>query len=324
MSENSSEQLRKQAASVESASESHRKAFEAAAWLAAVVENSDDAIITKTLDSIITTWNRGAKRLFGYSAEEAIGQPITILIPQDRLFEEDDILRRLRAGERVDHFETVRRRKNGELVEISVTISPVRDEHGVILGASKIARDITEQKRAAARQTLLFREMSHRIKNLFSLTAGLVSLSARASGDGENLAADLHSRLQALARAHALTMPEGSDPPPGGPATTFIALLDAILAPYQEANSDHITIVGPDTPLTGRALTSVALLLHELATNAAKYGALSVPDGRLAIHLSIDGDRLLMLWQETNAPSLPRGSLREGFGSTLELSLIHI
>ncbi|USQ74689.1 PAS domain S-box protein (plasmid) [Roseomonas mucosa] len=111
----------------------HRKALEASAWLAAVVENSDDAIISKTLDGIITTWNRGAERLFGYTSHETIGQPIRMIIPDDRLFEEDEILRRLRNGERVDHFETVRLRKNGELVEISVTISPVRAEDGSIL-----------------------------------------------------------------------------------------------------------------------------------------------------------------------------------------------
>ncbi len=116
--------------------------------LAAIVESSDDAIISKTLDGIIITWNEGAARIFGYTSDEVIGKPITILIPPDRLNEEASILARLRAGERVDHFETIRVRKDGTQVNISLTISPVRNSAGEIVGASKIARDITQQKRA--------------------------------------------------------------------------------------------------------------------------------------------------------------------------------
>jgi PAS domain S-box-containing protein len=116
--------------------------------LSAIVDSSDDAIISKSLDGgIITSWNKSAERLFGYTAEEAIGQPITILIPPDRLEEEPEIISRLKRGERVDHFETVRRRKDGNLIDISLTISPVRDASGNIVGASKVARDITESKR---------------------------------------------------------------------------------------------------------------------------------------------------------------------------------
>src|SRR5688572_23831930 len=117
------------------------------ARLAAIVESSDDAIVSKTLDGVVTSWNQGAERLFGWTAAEMVGRPITVIIPPERLDEEPEILRRLRAGERVDHFETVRRRKDGTPIDVSVTISPVRDETGRIIGASKIARDITLQKR---------------------------------------------------------------------------------------------------------------------------------------------------------------------------------
>jgi PAS domain S-box-containing protein len=119
--------------------------------LAAVVESSDDAIISKDLDGTITTFNRGAERLFGYKSEEVVGKPITILIPLNRQHEEPKILTRIRRGERVDHYETVRRRKDGTLVDISLTVSPVKDDRGRISGASKIARDITERKRSEAR-----------------------------------------------------------------------------------------------------------------------------------------------------------------------------
>jgi PAS domain S-box-containing protein len=120
------------------------------AYLAAIVDSSDDAIISKDLDGVIASWNRGAEAIFGYRAEEMIGRPIALLFPPERLHEEDVILNRIRRGERVDHFETVRRCKDGREIDVSVTISPVRDATGRIVGASKIARDITEKKRAEA------------------------------------------------------------------------------------------------------------------------------------------------------------------------------
>jgi PAS domain S-box-containing protein len=120
---------------------------DAAPWLAAVVESSDDAIISKDLNGTIRSWNAGAQRLFGFTPEEAIGQAITIIIPPERYEEEKQILSRLRKGERIDHFETVRRAKNGSPVYVSLTISPVKNSRGRIIGASKIARDISERRR---------------------------------------------------------------------------------------------------------------------------------------------------------------------------------
>ena len=125
-----------------------RDAEELSNRLAAIVASSDDAIISKSLDGIIVTWNEGATRIFGWQPQEVIGKSITILIPPDRLEEEPAILARLRAGQRVDHYQTVRVRKDGTLVDISLSISPIRNAAGGIVGASKIARDITQQKRA--------------------------------------------------------------------------------------------------------------------------------------------------------------------------------
>src|SRR5579871_3195952 len=124
--------------------------------LFAIVNSSDDAIISKDLNGVVTTWNQGAERLFGYTAEEAIGRMIAeLVIPDDRQAEEPEILARMRRGERIDHFETVRRRKDGSLLDISLTISPVKDQSGTIIGASKIARDITDRKRAEKAMTSL-------------------------------------------------------------------------------------------------------------------------------------------------------------------------
>lgn len=126
-----------------------KRAQEAQNRLAAIVESSEDAIVSKDLKGIIMNWNKGAERIFGYTAEEAIGRHITLIVPPDRLDEEAHILASLRRGERIDHFETVRQRKDGTLLDISVTISPVKDAQGHVVGASKVARDITERKRLA-------------------------------------------------------------------------------------------------------------------------------------------------------------------------------
>ena len=125
-----------------------KRAEEVRARLAAIVESSEDAIVSKTLDGVIRSWNAGAERLFGYTAEEAVGRPITLIIPPERQDEERAILERLRRGERVEHFETVRVAKDGRRLDISLTVSPIRDDAGHVIGASKIARDITERKRA--------------------------------------------------------------------------------------------------------------------------------------------------------------------------------
>ncbi|HVY99575.1 MAG TPA: PAS domain S-box protein [Dongiaceae bacterium] len=133
------------------AEEARQRGMHAALQLAAIVESSDDAIASKDLDGVVTSWNKGAERIFGYTAAEMIGRPIATLIPQDRQDEEPEILRRIRSGERIDHYETARRRKDGRLIDVALTVSPMHDESGRVIGASKIARDITERKNAEAR-----------------------------------------------------------------------------------------------------------------------------------------------------------------------------
>lgn len=118
--------------------------------LAKVVESSDDAIVSKDLNSIITSWNPGAERIFGFTAEEAIGKSIRIVIPADRQNEEDAVMARIRRGEKIDHYETIRQRKDGSRITISLTVSPIRDDHGAVIGASKIARDVSERVRLQA------------------------------------------------------------------------------------------------------------------------------------------------------------------------------
>ena len=204
---------------------------------AAIVQSSDDAIISKNLDGIITSWNPGAERLFGYSAEEAIGKAINILIPEDRQDEEPAILERLRRGERIDHFETVRRRKDGSTLDISLTISPVKDAAGTIIGASKIARDISERKRAQAHITLLAREAEHRAKNMLATVEAVVHLTK--AGTVEGFKEAVSGRIRALANVHRLfveTRWEGAD---------VRSIATEELSAYTQGNDARIKISGP-------------------------------------------------------------------------------
>jgi PAS domain S-box-containing protein len=171
-------------------------------WIASVVETSDDAIVSKNLDGIISSWNKGAERLFNYTPDEAIGQPITMIIPQDRLDEERDILTRIRRGERIDHYETIRQRKDGSLINISLTVSPVKNSEGKIVGASKIARNITEQKRNQEHIRVLAREAEHRSKNILSNAQAIVNLSQSETSEG--LKRVISGRIRAMSNVHSL------------------------------------------------------------------------------------------------------------------------
>ncbi|MGK9237100.1 PAS domain S-box protein [Inquilinus limosus] len=295
--------------------ERHR-AEQAAQHLAAIVESSDDAILAKDLDGTITSWNGGAQHLFGYTAEEVVGRPIMILAPLDRHDEEARILARLRAGERIDRLETVRRRRDGSLVEVSLSVSPVKDAHGRIVGASAIVRDITEQRRARERQAMLLREMNHRVKNLFALASAVVSLSARSSTGGDQLAEAVQGRLHALSRAHELTLADIKHAKADTPASLH-ALIRTIVSPYEGLAGQRVSISGPDVAVTGHAVTGLALVFHELATNAAKYGALSVPSGQVEITSASNADRLDLGWVERGGPPIASAPETVGFGARL-------
>ncbi len=281
-------------------------------WLASIIESSDDAIISKNLDGVITSWNSGAERVFGYSASEAIGQPITLVIPQDRQSEEREILTRMRRGERIDHFETVRQRKNGSLIFVSLTVSPVKDANGKIVGASKIARDITEQKKNQELIVTLAREAEHRSKNLLANAMATVNLSQ--SNSPEGLKEVIAGRIQALANVCSLF----AETRWIGAEVSAIATQE--LAPYSDGKRTFTD--GPQTLLAPDAAQAVAVALHELATNAAKYGALSTPDGHVRLEWSNAADGPLRLrWMETGGP-VAQEPTRTGFGTRIVEQMI--
>jgi len=275
-------------------------------FLASIVQSSDDAIISKNLDGIITSWNKGAERVFGYTADEAVGQPITIVIPQDRQDEERTILTRIRRGERIEHFETVRQRKQGSLIVVSLTISPVKNAEGKIVGASKIARDITEQKRTSDQIATLAREAEHRSKNLLATVQATVNLSQ--SDTSEGLKRAIEGRIQALANVNSLFV----DSRWIGAELSTIATRE--FAPYSQKSKTRVRINGPKILLEPSVAQTIAVILHELATNAAKYGALSAANGQVDLQWSHEaGGRLNLRWTETGGPPVETPT-RKGFG----------
>lgn len=186
-----------------------------------------------------------------------------------------------------------------------------------------LTHDISQHENARALQNILLQEINHRIKNLFSIAAGLITLSAESSTSVAELARDLMSRLKALARAHELTLPDLNESNSvNKSATTLITLIKVIVAPHEHVQSSRIAISGSDASLSSNSLTALALLLHELTTNAAKYGALSSPTGRLNINVSSIGELLQVKWDERSPAPLSKAEPRKGFGTTLENAVL--
>jgi PAS domain S-box-containing protein len=281
---------------------------------AAIVASSDDAIISKDLNGIITSWNPGAERIFGYRAEEMIGKSIKTLIPEHLHSEEDTILERIRSGQRTEHYETVRQRKYGGLVDISLTISPMKNAQGVIIGASKIARDISGRKRAEAQIAMLAREAEHRVKNVLATVQATVHLTQADTPD--LLKKAIEGRIQALANVHALFVKSRWT------GAELRSLATQELLPYSETGDTRVKIDGPPVFLETNAAQTIAVALHELTTNAAKYGALSVADGRVRIEWQhAPGDPLTIRWTETGGPAC-QPPTRKGFGTRVMEAMI--
>ena len=281
------------------------------ARLAAIVVSSDDAIVGKTLDGCVTSWNAGATRIFGYEPKEMIGQSIIKIIPPELRQEEDEILAKLKRGEHIAHYETVRLAKDGRRLNISLSVSPVLDKTGRIIGASKIARDVTEKKRVEAIQRVLIEELNHRVKNTLAMTQAIASQSLRHARSASDFVESFTGRVQALAKAHSLL----TDRKLEGAELTELVREQVTLGVADE----RVICSGPTVILGAQPAIHLALVLHELATNARKYGGLSVPQGRLSVKWEVhsSGSRTLLLdWTESGGPQVS-APLTAGFGTTL-------
>ena len=293
-----------------------KRTDDAAQHLSAIVESSFDAIVSKDLDGVITSWNRSAERLFGYSSEEVVGQSVRMLIPADHQDEETNILARIRRGERVESFETIRQRKDGSLVPVSLTISPVRNAAGRIVGASKIARDISATKESEQRIRMLMRELNHRVKNQYSVILSMIRETNKRSDNPDVFERRVRERILALSRSHDLLVSADWK------GATIFELLLAQAKPF--GNEDRISMSGPSITLSPNAVQYLGMAFHELATNSAKYGVLSGTGGRIAVAWEVMdstvGKFVRLTWNETDGPKVQ--SLGDGGFGTVVLKRV--
>ena len=269
-----------------------KRAEHIALRLAAIVESSDDAIVSKDLNGIIVSWNQGAERLFGYSAQEIIGKPTSILIPPDRQEEEPTILDRIRRGNHIDHYETIRRRKDGTLADISLTISPVRDAVGVIIGASKIARDITERKRAQEalrKQEQAFRRLLEALPAAIHTTdtAGRITFCNKAAVDLWGVSPEIgKDKCSDLGR---LYYPDGSlmpvDQCPTKACLTEGRALPGREALFERPDGKRISIIPYPAPLTdaGGAVVGVVSMKLDISERKRAERALAERNVQLSL-----------------------------------------
>ena len=215
------------------------------------------------------------------------------------------------------------RHRSGDYRWVLGRAQPVRNAEGKIVRWMGTCTDIHDAKEQAARNEVLSRELSHRIKNIFAVISGLVGMSAREEPGQTPFARVLQQRIAALGRAHEFVRPHSEESAPKAPTDSLHGILIGILSPYPAMDDGRITIEGPDVRVDDRGATPLALLIHELATNAMKYGSLSVVDGRVAIETRTAGGTLHLKWQETGGPRVEQAPTREGFGTKLsQLSIV--
>ncbi len=289
------------------------------ARLAALVAQSPDAIVSLTAGMAIETWNKGAERLFGYSAAEAVGQPLSILAPEEKQHEVREVLSRLHKGETIN-LESVRLTKAGERVPVSIASAPVRTPSGRIIGFSSIVRDISDRIRHQEQMQVVMHELSHRAKNLLAIVAAIANQMGQRSGSFEEFQARFTERLQAFAASHdALVERNWSGVP-------IQELIRVQLMPFLEIDGVRVKTNGPDIIVSAKAAEQLGLCLHELATNAAKYGALSVPTGTVSVEWRLEGHGgeeqfFKLIWRESGGPPVTKPT-HTGFGSLVLQRLV--
>ncbi|KQV40002.1 MULTISPECIES: HWE histidine kinase domain-containing protein [unclassified Rhizobium] len=246
-------------------------------------------------------------------AAEVVGKPITILIPTERQDEEPQILARICRGDHIEHYETVRRRKDGSQIDVSLTVSPLKNSKGQIVGASKIARDITERRQEERPWQLLINELNHRVENTLATVQSLASQTFRGERDSQTFER-FESRLVALARAHDLLTQESWE---GADIGAILNRSFQAVCPEPEA---RLQASGPPCRLKPKLALSQSMAFHELGTNAVKHGALSTDSGKIAVHRNLGGSerdrRLSLTWGELGGPAVATPEKR-GFGSRL-------
>ena len=278
--------------------------------LAAVLKTALDAVVVMRRDGTVAAWNDVAERTFGWSAAEAIGERMSALIIPDRYRDahEHGLTRYLETGEGqlLDrHIEISAVHRDGRELPVELSITPT-DQFGelVFLG---FLRDISERKAAQRSQALLLAELSHRVKNMLAVVAGIAHQTAKASPTVEAFAESFLGRLGSLSQAHDILTAESWE------ATPLDALAASLLGPYADGPDAPLSYGGPSVTLSPRQILSLSLVFHELLTNATKYGALAVPGGRIAVSWRIEGGSLGLTWRESGLSGVCLPD-RGGFG----------
>jgi PAS domain S-box-containing protein len=277
------------------------------AMLAAIVESSDDAIISKSLDGIIQSWNAAAERIFGHTAEQAIGRHISLVIPEDRISEEDRIIASLKAAQRIDHFETERVRRDGQRILVSLTISPIRDASGTVVGASKIVRDITAQRRAEAeerrRTDVFLATLAHELRNPLAPMTNMLEVAKRAVGDPvalERAHATIERQLGQLVRLvddlldlNRITHDRLELRPIEVELAEIVHQVVDAARPQIDASGHELRLLLPPDPIVLRADPArLAQVFDNLVSNACKY---TPPGGVITVRAERAGDEVAII-----------------------------
>ncbi|GLQ52338.1 chemotaxis methyltransferase [Dyella flava] len=283
--------------------------------LAAIIDSSRDAVIGYTLEDIISSWNKSAERTFGYSAQQAIGQPLSMLLPADATNEAKAIFESRDPGARPDKFEATWRTQGGQTIPVSVANSPVRNSVGSVIAGSLIARDISERRDAERHARMMLGELNHRVKNTLASVQAIALQTLTSSPSLEEFKANFLARLKALSQTHNLLAKEAWD------GVRLATLVRGELAPYQdEQRTSRVRLHGEDLKLSPRIALALSMALHELTTNAMKYGALSDTQGTVDIswevHLVDQRSWLHFSWLESGGPEVVTPTTH-GFGTRL-------
>jgi len=277
--------------------------------LAAIVESSFDAIISKDLSGTIVSWNKAAERMFGYAVTDVVGMPIYLIIPDDKRDEEADILRRLKLGERIDPFQTTRRHRDGRIVPISITISPIKSRAGKLVGASSIARDISETRESDRRLRLLMREINHRVKNQYAVILAVIRQTATRTRSIEEFEKRVRERVMALSHSHDLLSQVD---------WAGVRLADLVahqLQPFEALQL--VRVLGPDIALDANAVLNLGMAFHELIINAMRFGVTDVGGISVTWRLTSEegGTLFELVWSEPAVAYADLLAQEDGFGA---------
>ncbi len=294
----------------------HRKHTESyTARMAAVAVASQDALFGTTPDGVVETWNAAAERLFGYQASEMIGQHVSILAENTDREEQLALMRRAQNSDAVGPYDARRVRKDGSFIDVSVSLAPVKASDGTVTSLSVAIHDISDRKEWETRQRLMTRELAHRIKNSFAVLQGILRSTLRTARNPEEFAEAFSGRLQSLAAAQDVLIENNWK------GAELGALARRQLAAYLLEDDNRIDITGPTVNLPAEYAAPLGLIFNELATNATKYGALSVPTGNVQLFWTTERVaqfklKIFLTWRERGGPAIATPGPR-GFGSTL-------